>query len=87
MHDYISLGVNELSSLRTDGLDHLRMSVTGVGHADATGKVEIFLSVYSIEVTTLSALGLDRKDARPYGGHVRIIFFEESHNAPASGYE
>src|SRR5699024_6152067 len=56
VHDGGVLRVDHLGDLRLRRLDHLRVAMTGAGHADAGGEVEMPTAVGVIQITALAAL-------------------------------
>ena len=75
-HD-VGLGMQERACLGTDGLNNPGVTMTGIGHADATSEIEIFLAIGGIDVGPFGALCLDGENPRPDRRHVREIFFVE----------
>jgi hypothetical protein len=49
------------------------MAVTGVGHANAAGKIQQFASIAGVDVGSLGALGDKVEDARPGRRHMSEV--------------
>src|SRR5688572_10951470 len=77
MDDQVGLGMDKQSHLLANRLDDLGMTMTGIGHADATGEVEQFTPIVGVDVRALGAFRNKVKDARPGGGHVGEVLFVE----------
>ena len=77
MHGRV-LAVDQRADLSLRGLDHARVAVTGTGHADPGGEVEISAAVLVVEVDALAAGGEDAgrllQDLRELGhGHLLAV--------------
>jgi hypothetical protein len=64
MDDKIGLRMDEVPCLFTDRFDNLGMTVTRIGHADATGEVEQFAPVIGVDVRAFGAISNKVEDAR-----------------------
>jgi len=71
--DDVLLAVQQLAGLLADGLDHARMGMSGVGHTDARGVVEIAGAVAGDEPGAFAPVGMDVGEAGPHSGHDRMV--------------
>ena len=75
MDDDVSLRMKKKSSLFANRLDHFRMAMAGIGHADAASEVKQLASIFGVNIRAFSTLGNKIEDATPRWSHMRKIFF------------
>ena len=68
MEDDIDLPVNEQARLLTNGFDHPRVTMTGIGHPDAAGEIQVGAAILVVNVTSLGTL---RDDGRNNDGQAQ----------------
>ena len=51
------------------------MAVTGIGHTDAAGEIEVSSAVGGVDVRAFSAFRFNRENTSPNGRHVGEVLF------------